>query len=359
VSKRPPRNGEKRLTFTNTLLVDGNALFKVGFFGAKNEYNHRGEHIGGVYQFLTVLRKLLTENLFHRVYVFWDGKMSGKLRYNLYPAYKSGRGKDYINGTQPVDESEILQKQMIWNYLEELCIRQLQHEFVESDDFIGYYCINRDVSEKITICTTDRDMCQLIEEGVRIYFCDLKNYVDTNNYSSYFCHNLENAALIKIITGDDSDSIKGVAGVKEKKLISLFPEIIDRKVTLEEIIQKAKVLQEERVVAKQPRLKALDAIINGTTNGVQGDKLYEINTAIVDLRNPMVTAEAAEELEHLIEGQFDMNERSIKTVFHQMKIDGIDRTIGRHRYAEYLVPFKQLIERELKTIKNQTNETND
>jgi 5'-3' exonuclease len=353
LNKRPPRNGEVRKEIINTLLVDGNALFKVGFHGAKGEYNHRGQHIGGVYQFITVLRKLLTENLYHKVYVFWDGKYSGKLRFDIYPLYKSGRGKDYINGTQPIDESEVLQKKMIWNYLEELCIRQLQHEFVESDDFIGYYCINKKENENVTICTSDRDMSQLIRDGVRIYFCDreIKNYVDNINYSLYFCHNVENAALIKIITGDNSDTIKGVKGVKEQTLLSLFPEIKDRKLNIEDIIKQAKELQQQRIDKKLKPLKSLTNIIEGITDGPQGDKLYEINTALVDLTNPIMTETAIQELDYLVEGVFDTTDRSFKAVLTLMKKDGLEKTIGSSRYDEYLVPFKQLFERELKTNK--------
>jgi len=151
LNKRPPKNGEQKVKVINTLLVDGNALFKFGFFGAKDEYNHRGEHIGGIYQFLTILRKLLTEDLYHRVYVFWDGKLSGQLRYNIYNDYKGDRNKDFINGTHPVDESEVRQKKMIGNYLDNLFIRQLQDEVVESDDFIAFYCKNKTENEKITI----------------------------------------------------------------------------------------------------------------------------------------------------------------------------------------------------------------
>lgn len=347
MNKRPPRIGE-RIKITNTLLVDGNALFKVGFFGAKNEYNHRGEHIGGLYQFLTVLRKLLTEHLYHRVYVFWDGKYSGKLRYNLYPLYKSGRGKDYVNGTQPIDESEVLQKKRIWNYLEEFCIRQLQHEFVESDDFIGYYCLNKDPHEKITICTNDRDMCQLISQDVRIYFCDLKRYIDDTNYWEQFTHHHENAALIKAIIGDNSDTIKGIKGIKEPTLISFFPELKDRKLNLKELLDKASIIQQERVEAKLKPLKALENLINGISDGPQGEKFYEINMALVDLKNPLITEDAIAELNMLKEGVFDTSERSLKTVLFQMKRDGLDRTIGSNRYADYLVPFKQLFEREIK-----------
>jgi 5'-3' exonuclease len=356
VGKLPPRNGEKRIKAVNTLAIDGNALFKVGFFGAKDEYNHRGEHIGGVYQFLTVLRKLLSENLYHRVYVFWDGKLSGKLRYNLYSPYKSDRGKDYINGTYPVDESEVLQKKMIWNYLEELCIRQMQHEVVESDDMIAYYILNKSEHENVTICTNDRDYLQLLRDRVRIYFCDLKCYVDTTNYSSYFCYHIDNALLVKTIVGDTSDSIKGIKGVKEKTLLDLFPEIAERRVSLEELLEKAKLLQEERIFNKKKPLKALHNLINSVTDGVQGERLYEINTILIDLSNPFVMADAVEELHNLIDGEFDMSDRGVKNVFHQMKVDGIDRVIGSHRYPDYLVPFKQLIERELKTNKTQQND---
>ncbi len=351
--KRPPRDGSKRIEPINTLLVDGNALFKVGFHGAKDQYNHRAEHIGGVYQFITVLRKLLTENLYHRVYVFWDGKFSGKLRYNLYPLYKSDRGKDYENGTQPQDESEIIQKKMIWNYLEEFYIRQAQDEVVESDDFIGYYCLSRGENEKITICTSDSDMCQLIEENVRIYFCNLKVYVDNTNYSSYFCHHLENAALVKIIIGDTSDSIKGVKGVKEPTLLEHFPELKERKLTLEYILERAKILQDERTKSKLKPLKTLTNIIEGVTTGPQGDKLYEINTALVDLKNPLMTNNAIDELNFLLEGEFSTNDRGIKNVLKYMKSDGLEMAIGKTRYAEYLVPFKQLIERELKQSNKQ------
>lgn len=346
MNKRPPKIGERK-QIINTLLVDGNALFKLGFFGAKGEYNHRGEHIGGVYQFLTILRKLLNENLYHRVYVFWDGKYSGKLRYQIYKAYKSGRGKDYENGTQPIEPSEILQKKMIWNYLEELFIRQLENEVVESDDFIAYYCLNKKENEQITICTTDRDMCQLLSEGIRIYFCDLKTYIDTDNYSTYFQHHHTNAGLMKVITGDNSDSIKGIKGVKEKTLITLFPELKERRVILNELIERAKELQKERIEGKKTPLKTLENIINSVTDGIQGDKIYEINTALVDLKNPLMTEIAIEELDTLIYGQFNPANRGIKNVLSLMKIDGLERTIGKERFTEYLIPFKKLIEREL------------
>lgn len=346
MNKRPPRNGEKVEKVQNTLLVDGNALFKVGFFGAKGEYNQHGQHIGGLYQFLTILRMLLVADLYHKVYVFWDGNFSGKLRYEIYEPYKSGRGKDYKNGTQPIDESELNQRRLVWEYLNELYVRQLKHELIEGDDFIAYYCLTKKDNEKITICTNDRDMAQLISKDVRIYFLDLKQYVDLSNYSSYFCHHQENSVLLKTMVGDPSDSIKGIKGLGETKLISLFPEVKERKITVSEIIESAKKQQEERILKKQKPLKVLDNIIYGVTDGVQGDRLYEINERLVNLKNPMLTEDGIREIEQLIDGTLDSSGRDLNNVLIMMKRDGLERTIGDNRYPEYLLPFKKLIDRE-------------
>lgn len=348
MNKRPPKNGEIRQKIQNTLLVDGNALFKTGYFGAKGEYNYKGQHIGGIYQFITILRKLLSDNMYHRVYVFWDGNFSGKLRYEIYNPYKSSRGKDYINGTQPIDEEEVRERRVVMQYLEDLFIRQLKHEVIESDDFIAYYCLNKKENEKITICTNDSDMAQLISENVRIYFLHFKNYVDTSNFSSYFCYHVENAALVKSMVGDNSDTIKGIKKLGEDSLIKHFPELKQKKVSLTQILERAKEIQQERKDQKKKPLAVLDNMLNRTTDSVLGNKIYEINYKLVDLKNPFMTKDGTRELELLIEGDLDPEGRSLKNVLSYMEKDGLKKLIGESRYENYLIPFKELINREIK-----------
>lgn len=346
MKRRPPRNG-KVTEIQNTLLVDGNALYKRGFLGARNEYNRKGEHIGGIYQFITVLRKILDENLFHQCYVFWDGEFSGKLRWEIYKDYKSGRGKDYINGTKPDDLEEIAQRMVVFNYLEELFIRQIIHEKVESDDFIAYYCNTKLENEKITIITSDRDLCQLINDDVRIYMLDKRAYIKPSNFKEHFPYHHENVALIKILCGDNSDSIKGVKRLGEGTLLKHFPELAERKMNLNEIIEKAKQLQEVRLSEKKKPLAVLDNIINGVTDGIQGDQLYEINEMLVDLTKPLLTEDALEEIDLLKKSPLT-GDRSIKNAYKMLKEDGIDTMLGEVRYDNYLLPFKKLMEREKK-----------
>jgi 5'-3' exonuclease len=236
---------------------------------------------------------------------------------------------------------------MVFNYLEELYVRQLVDNVVEGDDFIAYYCKVKKEHEKITIATSDRDMCQLITDDVRIYMLDLKTYVTKDNFNTYFKYHLDNAALMKILCGDNSDSIKGVRRLGEGTLLKHFPELTERKVELDEIIEGAIKLQGERISNKQKPLQILTNISESITDGIQGSDLFEINRKLVDLTVPLLTEGAIEEINNLIDSPMS-DDRSIKKVYAMLKEDGIDKMLGEHRFTEYLLPFKKLIEREKK-----------
>jgi 5'-3' exonuclease len=353
MGKRPPRNGTIKEADKNILLVDGNSLFKVSYHGAKDMYNQKGTHIGGIYQFLTQLRKTLTEGLYHQVYVFWDGNKGGKLRWNVYKDYKANRNKDYINGSVPVDDEEIKQekqKGLIWDYLEELFIRQLSHPEVESDDFIAYFCNQKKENEKITIITGDADICQLIDTDVKVFYLKtgVKTYITKDNFTDYFDYPLGNLLTHKILCGDKSDFIKGVKGLGDKTFKEHFPEFFERVMSLEEVIDKAKRLNQERIDEKLKPLKVFENIVNGVTNGCQGDELYKINELIINLKKPLLTDEALENVNNLIDAPIDPEGRSVKNVYSLLKGDGIDKVLGEERFANYLFPFKKLMEREIK-----------
>lgn len=354
--KLPPKNGVK-IDRINTLLIDGNALYKRGYTGSRDAYNKNGKHVGGIYQFVTVLRMLLTRDVFHRVYVFWDGNFSGKLRWEIYKDYKSNRGKDYINGTEPEDPNEKFQQFRVKQYLYNLSIRQIEDPVVEADDYIAYYCNNKEDNEDITICTSDRDIVQLISEDIKIWLCDLKEYVVLGNYSLYFKHHPSNVALIKTIAGDNSDCIKGVKGVKEPTLLKHFPFLEKRESDLLEVLQEAKKLQDERLENKLKPLKALTNILEGVTDGIQGDRLYEINNELVDLTTPLMTDSSIEHFHDVINTPLG-NDRNMKMVYKMLKQDGVDDMIRDYRMTDYFLPFKKLRDRERRMSKQQQQNDN-
>lgn len=334
--------------FKHTLLVDGDALIKTAYHGASNLY-YKDTHIGGLFQFFSLLRKVITTNRFDRVFIFWDGPFSGRLRHEIYNEYKANRDKDFYNETEPKDLDLFLQKERVKAYAEELFLRQYQDEVCEADDCIGYYCSRIEKDEKVVILTNDRDMCQLIDDRVAIYVLNKRTIVSKNNYGDYFDHHQTNSALIKIITGDSSDNIKGVKGVKEKTLLKFFPELSEKKLTLEEIFSKINVIQNER----KTRLKTLDNILNGVTIGVQGDRLYEINEKIINLRDPIITEECKDNVDTIIDSPIDPEDRNTKNVLSMMIEDGFVMAIpgGRDGYIEFLRPFLSIIKKEKKYFK--------
>jgi len=337
----------KRNTKSRTLLVDGNVLMKRAYNGAKNVF-YKENHIGGIFQFYSILRKLIVEQKIDKVVLMWDGERGGTLRLDYYPDYKGRRAKFF-------DENYERQKIRVKQYAEDLSIRQCEHPEVESDDLIAYYCKNKKSKEEIVIYTTDRDLCQLIDEDVTIYLSDKKMEVGIGNYNWFFKHHYTNAGLVKIIEGCNSDDIKGVDGVSEHTLLKFFPELKERKMTLEEILDKSKTLQEERGKNKS---KILDNIINGKTKGSQRGPLYEINKKIIDLKEPLLTEEASEEVLNMVNLPIDPEGRDYKNVLKMMMEDGVMYAIpgGENGYINFMEPFIKLIKKEKSNFKKQKNE---
>ena len=140
-----------------TLLVDGDNLFKIGFHGVKELYSG-GEHLGGIYHFINIIRKFLEEHNHDKVVVFWDGSANSSIRKSLYPQYKANRKHDMNEFKY---ESYLQQKSRVKQYLEEIFVRQVEIKNNEADDLIAYYCkISTD--ENIIIFYADKDLTQLI-----------------------------------------------------------------------------------------------------------------------------------------------------------------------------------------------------
>jgi 5'-3' exonuclease len=341
-----PRPSKKK-RYTHTLLVDGNSLLKTAYHGAKNLY-HKETHIGGIFQFLTIVRKVINENRFDRIIVFWDGKFSGRLRYLLYKDYKGNRDKDFFVDKEPSNPELYLQKERVKLYLEELFIRQYEDEIVEADDAIGYYCNNIKDDEKVLIITNDGDIFQLLGDRVGIYSLKKKKIITQDNYVDNFEYHHSNIKLVKMLSGDSSDHIKGIKGIGVPTLLKYFPEIVERSLTLEDIFSKIKHIQEEREKDGLPRLKPLDNILNKVTLGCQGEDIFEINERIINLRKPLLTEESRDGLNLIFDSPIDPEGRTTKNIMKMMLEDGLFTAIpgGRDGYINYLNPFLRIIRKE-------------
>lgn len=371
----------------NTLLIDGSSLLELVFSKSK-KISSDGQEIGGIFAFLLQLKILLQKGNFRYVYCFWDGDNSGQLRYDLNSDYKANRDKNYVDNnlsdymkevnarisymqkkiygdmnhkpskTDEEKENFHWQREILIQCLDELFIRQCLYDGTEADDFIAYYVGHKKPEENIVIFSNDRDLSQLIhkstlnpekddvilaikkprQEGIQ--------FINSRNHTEMMGYNYQNVALKKIICGDVSDNIKGIKGVGEKTLFDNFPQFKERKVTLNEVIDGARKINDNRVSNKQKPLKWAENIVNRVTDGAQGEHVYEINEKIIDLQNPLMSDEAKELIDSMMYAPMDPEGRSLQNLYKLLLEYNIDDLKDENRFGNFFTEFKFLIDKE-------------
>ena len=232
--------------------------------------------------------------------------------------------------------------------LEELFIRQVIDEETEGDDLISYYVLNKEENERIVIMSGDRDLTQLISDDVIIYSPIDKEFINIKNCDKFTGCRYDNVLVKKIICGDSSDNIKGIKGVGEERLIKYFPFINERKICVNDIVEHAKKINDERIRLKKKPLKWVENIINKTTDGIQGENIYEINEKIIDLKNPLLTDDALNNMNEIMHAPLDPEGRSIENLYKMFLGKKIEEFLDSDKFSNFFMDFKILIDKEIK-----------
>lgn len=338
------RKINKQRIKVKTLLIDGEVLLKIGFFGTKNTITDRGR-VYTVYNFLNMIRKFYIEYAITKVVVFWEGDNSRAYRQSFYPYYKANR--DALTNLTDEEYSDLKrQRRRIKQYLEELFIRQIEEKDSEGDDCIAYYCQHSPDEHKI-VFTNDKDLLQLLSEDVDIYLADYtkKFMVTVNNFGRYFDYHYNNVALIKMIGGDTADNIAGIEGVAEKTILKFFPELKTEAKNIEWVQNKA-----QQLLTEQPENNAVMKIVDGQTKwGTYGKDYFAIMKSIISLTPPHLTEEGIQDLESIKESPIDPEGRGgIKKILQMFLEDGIriNNTNNDDAFFEFWQPFNSIIKKE-------------
>ena len=363
-----------------TLLLDMNSIMKMSLVDKR--INQDGKEYGMVYQTLTQIKKQLEKKDFNFVFAMYDGTNSGQLRFNYYQDYKANRDKNYeISGSKSEYEKDLdayvkkvldysrkkknetvtseteeesfqRQREIIFKCLEELFCRNVICDEVEGDDLIAYYVMNKKPNEKIVIVSGDRDLTQLIADDVCVYVTQLKKYITPKNHIEYMGYTHENVLIKKILCGDSSDNIKGIKGMGEKTFFDLFPEAKTKKYTLDDIFLQTKKLVEERLKNKKKPLVVTENILNAVTLGSQGKDIYDINEKIINLKRPLLTKEAKEELDSMMYAPLDEEGRSLSNLYAIINENKMMELIDETKFGNFFSGFYKLMDNEKKFAKN-------
>jgi 5'-3' exonuclease len=338
----------------SVLLVDGDNLLTIGFYGVKNMF-YKGTHIGGIYHFLNTLRRAFETYHLDKIVVFWDGLEGSSTRRKIYVHYKENR-RQRIRSEEELNSYQY-QRGRIKQYLEELYVRQGEFEYCETDDCIAYYTQNSPNENKI-VYSSDGDLTQLVSENTQIFNPSHQKLYKQND-SIVYDHEeilIENVKLVKMLCGDSSDNIAGIKGMGIKRFLSIFPELKTEHLSVEQIKDKT-----NEMFQQDKHNKLLANLLTGVTkHGVFGEEFFDVNSRIVSLDSPFLTDEAKENVDLLINEKLDQEGRSYKNAMKMMTEDGLFNVLPKSddSWIKFINPFLRLTRKEKnkRTIKIKNNE---
>lgn len=240
------------------LIIDGtNTLIRS--FSLIKSMNATGHHIGGVVGFLRSLGFLTRTIDPTRVVVVFDSRGGSTNRKNIDPEYKATRQHMRITNwgvySDKTEELEALtyQAERVRDYLECLPVVTLSRDKLEADDIIAF--LARKVAQagkKATIVSTDQDFLQLVDDNIEVYSPIKKVTYDHTNVQEQIKVLPENYNIVKALTGDNSDNLRGVKGVGIKTLVKEFPELTsDPDYTLDKVYEaSAQNVEGKKIFAK-------------------------------------------------------------------------------------------------------------
>lgn len=265
------------------LLIDGMNLF-LRCFSTVQTRNKTGEHVGGVLGTLYSLGSVIKNTSPNEVIVIFDGENSSHSRKNIYPQYKAQRHERQVCNFSMFDdleqEKQAKESQLfrLIDYLQCLPVKIICIDNYEGDDVISYLTKKFEKDSEITICSTDKDFIQLLNESVKIYNPNKKEFLNEQKVFEKYEIYPQNFLLHRILTGDSSDNIPNVNGFQLKTLLKYFPQFSEnKKLTIEEIYQYC----EEKLKEKKPSIKY--------TNVLNSKSIININKQLMDLTNIFFT----------------------------------------------------------------------
>ncbi len=206
---------------TNHLyLVDGSGYIFRAYHRLPPLTNIRGEPVGAVYGYTTMLWKLAealhkADGPTHMAVIL--DKSSQTFRNDLYDKYKAQR--------PPPPEDLVPQFPMIRDATRAFSLPCIETEGLEADDIIACYAKAALVQGwQVTIVSSDKDLMQLIQPGLDLF--DTMNNRRLNASEVVEKFGVEPAQLgdVLALMGDTVDNVPGVPGVGPKTAAKLIVE---------------------------------------------------------------------------------------------------------------------------------------
>lgn len=197
------------------LLIDGHALAYRAFYAVQDLRNSRGLPTNAVFGFINIFRKILkTYAPDHVAGCFDTGKAT--FRREKFAAYKIQRSA--------MPEDLVGQIPLIKAVLRAYGVPVFEKEGYEADDLIATLVARFGWGHEIIIASDDKDMQQLVSDGVRVYNSRRDALLGPADTLARFGVGPAGVVDYLALAGDASDNIPGVAGVGDVTAQKLLKE---------------------------------------------------------------------------------------------------------------------------------------
>ncbi len=213
------------------VLVDGSSYLYRAYHALPKLMSSRGEPTGAIHGVLNMISKLAAEEATDHFAVIFDAP--GKtFRDELFAEYKANR--------PPMPDDLRAQVEPLVEAIPAMGLPLIRIEGVEADDVIGTLCrLAGDAGMEVLVSTGDKDMAQLVCEGVTLVNTMTGTMLDRAGVKQKFDVFPEQIIDWLALVGDSSDNIPGVPKVGAKTASKWLNEFD----SVEQILERAEEIK--------------------------------------------------------------------------------------------------------------------
>ena len=215
-------------------LVDGSGFIFRAYHALPPLNRPDGTPVNAVLGFTNMLVKLITDMHVPNIAVVFDAARAN-FRNDIYDQYKANRSE--------TPEDLIPQFPLIRAATAAFAIPALELEGFEADDLIATYVrLAREQGRPVTIVSSDKDLMQLVGDGVRMFDPMKNKYMGDDEVVEKFGVTPDKVVDVQALAGDSVDNVPGVPGIGIKTAAQLINEYGD----LETLLARASEIKQPK-----------------------------------------------------------------------------------------------------------------
>jgi DNA polymerase-1 len=346
-------------------LLDGTAQLYRAYFAVRGLTTAQGFPTNALFGFTSMLRKLIADERPTHLGVTFDLPVK-TFRHERYPAYKANR--------PPTPEDMKQQAPYASKICAALGVPVLQLEGFEADDLIATYTrLGREAGYDIVIVSSDKDLLQLVGEGVTVLNPSKDLRLDPAGVAAQFGVPPGQVLDVLALMGDSVDNIPGVPGVGEKTALSIVATYGGLDAVLERADRFVALYDaRDRLLAAIEAIEKVDAIEQVASEAISGSAKdmaltlerflgAELDVAWPDRLAPLRQALGEEALHH-VSGRVGRPGKTAMKPLRALKreLKGLDRKSARKSWYAIAANVEQAkLSRELATLNDRAPDAHD